>query len=388
MNQSTLKLALIQTWAIFVDAYRELNAKRLFWVTMILSCLVVGAFGAVGFDDTGFSIFGKQFKHPFLNTVFLPIAQLYKNLFIELGVNWWLGFFALILALVSTAPMIPDFLGNGAVDLYLARPLGRMRLFVTKYVAGLLFVSAQVIVFCLASMLVIGIRGGAWVPGLFLAVPVVVLMFSYLWSICALVGTITRSTIAALLLTMLAWFAIFGVHAAESILLRFSTGARVETEFLDKDIDRLGSDIETLNAKYPSTQPMPIDAARLRKLQTSLDIARSQRERASDPFASWHTALYIVKWPLPKTTETTELLGRWLDRQFRAPRERERDVPSDPDEQTSRNFFRDPRVRRETFIRVDQILRERSATWVIGTSLLFEAAMVGLAGWVFCRRDY
>ncbi len=388
MNSSTLKLVLIQSWAILVDAYRELNAKRLFWVTMVLSAVVVGVFGAVGFDDAGFSIFGKQFKHPFINTLFLPIAQLYKNLFIELGVNWWLGFFALILALVSTAPMIPDFLGNGAVDLYLARPLGRMRLFVTKYIAGLLFVSAQVLVFCFASFLVIGIRGGAWVPGIFLAVPVVVLMFSYLWSICALVGTITRSTIAALLLTMLAWFAIFGVHAAESVLLRFSTGATVEAEFLDKDIARLSGEIERINAKYPSTQPSVLDEARLKKFDANLETAKAQRAQASDPFASWHTALYLAKWPLPKTTETTELLGRWLDRQFRAPREGDRDVPSDPDEQPSRNFFQNPRVRRETAIRVDRILRDRSATWVIGTSLLFEAAMVGLAGWAFCRRDY
>ena len=32
--------------------------------------------------------------------------------------------------------------------------------------------------------------------------------------------------------------------------------------------------------------------------------------------------------------------------------------------------------------------RQRSGWWIIGTSLGFEAAVVGLAAMIFCRRDY
>jgi len=45
-----------QTWAVLVDAYRELNAKKLFWITMGLSLLVVLAFAAVGINEKGMSI--------------------------------------------------------------------------------------------------------------------------------------------------------------------------------------------------------------------------------------------------------------------------------------------------------------------------------------------
>ena len=380
---------LTQTWAMLVDAYRELNAKKLFWITMILSGFIVAAFGAVGFDEHGFSIFWKSFRSPFLNTLILPKAQLYKNLFIDLGVSWWLGFFALILALVSTAPMFPDFLSGGAVDLYLARPLGRLRLFLTKYLVGLLFVSVQVAVFCAASVLVIGIRGGVWVPGLFLAVPVVVLMFSYLWGICALVGTLTRSTIAALLLTMLAWFAIFGIHATESTLLTFSIGSQVEARELDRVIASYETELNTISAKSATTQPTPHDAGRLKFINANLPALKTERDKADDSFATWHSVAYAVKWPLPKTTETTKLLERWLDKQFRAPRDRG-GPPQDEDAEKAPNynFFRNQQTRIAAATEVDRVTRSRSATWVIGTSLMFETAMVGLAAWIFARRDY
>ena len=44
---------MIQTWALFVDAYRELNSKRLFWITMTLSALVVAVFGMFGINERG-----------------------------------------------------------------------------------------------------------------------------------------------------------------------------------------------------------------------------------------------------------------------------------------------------------------------------------------------
>ena len=46
--------------------------------------------------------------------------------------------------------------------------------------------------------------------------------------------------------------------------------------------------------------------------------------------------------------------------------------------------LRDSEVLRESA----RVLRGNSTGWVIGTSLGFEAVVLGLACWVFCRRDY
>lgn len=390
----------VQTGAMLVDAYRELNAKKLFWVTLALSAVVVGAFGAVGFDEHGFSIFGKSFQSPIFNTTMLPKAQLYKDFFVSLGVQTWLSYFAIILALVSTAPIFPDFLSGGAVDLYLARPISRTRLFLTKYAVGVLFVAVQVAAFCVASFLVIGVRGGVWVPGIFLAVPVVVLMFSYLWCVCALLGVLTRSTITSLVVTLVVWFLIFGVHATETTLLRFSIGSRVEVRQLDETIDFAQHEIDQLQARQTATAPATQSlGVKMTAMQRQIDswqitLEQSKQKRAAandDPFVIWHSIAYAVKWPLPKTSETTALLERWLDRTFRGPRDREggRDgAPDADDEEANRNFFANQRVRQATALELHKELQSRSVTWVIGTSLLFEAAVLGLSAWIFSRRDY
>ena len=36
----------------------------------------------------------------------------------------------------------------------------------------------------------------------------------------------------------------------------------------------------------------------------------------------------------------------------------------------------------------DEDFAGRSTLWIIGSSLLFEAAVLGVAAWIFCRRDY
>ena len=170
-----------QTVALFVDAYRELNHRRLFWVTIVLSGLVVAAFAAIGNDEEGLTILHWSIPFPFVSTNFIPRADFYKFTFAQLGVGYWLGWIATIIGLVSTASIFPDFVDRGSIDLMLSKPIGRTRLFFTKFLTGLLFAGLQVTVFTLASFLVIGLRGGDWEPWIFISIPLVLLFFSYLF---------------------------------------------------------------------------------------------------------------------------------------------------------------------------------------------------------------
>jgi hypothetical protein len=43
---------------------------------------------------------------------------------------------------------------------------------------------------------------------------------------------------------------------------------------------------------------------------------------------------------------------------------------------------------KRTDVEVNNQLRDRSVSWIVGTSLLFEAAVLGLAAWIFHRRDF
>ena len=144
----------MQTKALFLDAYRDLNARKLFWIVLILNVLVVAGFAALGVSGNRISIFAWQIPQE------IPFAQfVYKWIFTYVIVGQWLTWIATILALISTASIFPDFMAGGAIDLYLSKPIGRLRLFLTKYVAGLLFVPLQVTVFTIGSFFVLGWRG-------------------------------------------------------------------------------------------------------------------------------------------------------------------------------------------------------------------------------------
>jgi len=352
-----------QTWAIMVAAYRELNARKLFWLSLVLSGVIVAAIAGLGLDPEGISVFGWTFESPFFNSTVVPPATFYKLLFTNLGVEWWLGLGSTVLALVSTAGIIPDLVSGGAIDMMLSRPIGRGRLLLTKWMTGLLFTALQVFVFTGACFLVIGVRGDSWEPSLFLAVPLVVLFYSYLFAFCALVGLLTRSTVASLLITMVFWFLVFGVQSGEAVTNWGRTSSAMEIASYEREILRR----EAENPEDPY-----------------LEDLLEERDAQAEDDANWrfaHTCFMSVMAPLPKTGETLELLERLLvDRSGALAPERER---------RGEGVFGSGRVRdREVRDAMDRQAVSRSLWWTIGTSMLFEIAVLGWCVRTFRRCDF
>jgi len=347
-----------QTGAVFIEAYRNLNSKKLFWISLVISVLVVGTFAAVGINEDGIKIVFWQLDDPFaLNSNVISPAELYKALFVHFGIGFWLSWIATILALVSTAGIFVDLMTGGSIDLVVSKPIGRLRLFVTQYAAALLFVTLQVTVFTAASFLVLGIRGGAWEPGLFLAIPVMVCFFSYLYSVCVLLGVLTRSTVAALLLTILFWLGVYMFSTAEQTLLMFDT------------MDKQGVTLTDLNAgqrgRMPKQEDPPDDEG--------ADDARKPEDKNSRWLSRTHDAVYVVKTVLPKTDETIGLLERWLIDMANL-----EDRPGDDRSEKVKELQRE----------IVETIHGRSVAWVVGTSLGFELVILSLAALIFLRRDY
>jgi hypothetical protein len=96
---------------------------------------------------------------------------------------------------------------------------------------------------------------------------------------------------------------------------------------------------------------------------------------------------------LPKPADTGNLLVRWLNVDTTSVDEEQlKQVDARASARDVLGGFRD---RTEVGLRDSEVIREsarvlrgNSTGWVIGTSLAFEAAVLGLACWVFCRRDY
>ena len=382
--------------ALFLDTYRQINNQKLFWLTLILSGLVVAAFAAVGIDENGLSILWWEvgsFDGALTSDV-LPPDQLYKQMFVNFGINVWLAWAATILALVSTAGMIPSFIAGGAVELTLSKPVGRIPLFLMKFAMGLLFTALQVTVFTSACFLVVGVRGGSWEPGIFLAVPLVVVFYSYLFSICALLGLVTRSTIAALLLTLLIWFGLFVVNASDAVVTSFRVGSEMRLEDGEKRLERWERSArqrleEQWRSENPDGGPVPeptperLASRDVRIAETRESLAKTRRNLSRLRFFS--DTVYAVKTVLPKTSETVDLLKRTTLEEIRT------GGPDEPpeDDDTLMDLSNMSRAEREEMAkRTEAELAGRPVWWVLGTSLAFEAVVLAIACWIFLRRDF
>lgn len=383
-----------QTAAMLLDAYRQLNSRFMFWLCMIITLTIVGIFAVIGVKEVAGS--------PRLTLLWweLPFpamagnaAELYRYLFVVWGIDIWLTSAGLFLALVSTAGMIPDLLSSGSIELYLSRPISRTRLFLTKYVAGLLFVTLQVTVFAVASFLVIGLRGGEWMPRLLLAVPIVVLLFSYLWSISALAAVLTRSAVGAVILTMAVWTVIPILSTTERLVLTTYHGVRVAAEQAPPFIEAARLSLLTQQAKA-NAAATPEERARAqaavaenRRLLDDLTDKLAKASRSLGTMETWIGVIGTAKTLLPKTAETAALLKPAVLTESQLQRLAVTQAQNNQFEIGKIDGFPLPgvsEVRRE----IDAYYARRDTTWIIGTSLGFQAFMLLVACWRFSQRDF
>ena len=121
------------------------------------------------------------------------------------------GTILLLVSLVITAGMVPTMIRKGTLELLLVRPVPRWQLLVFKFASGLLFVSGLLGTLVACTWLVTGLLTGIWSPGIVLALPGLMLFFGLLLALAVLVGVVTRSTPAAILVAVAYWAVLFVV---------------------------------------------------------------------------------------------------------------------------------------------------------------------------------
>jgi len=379
-------MILMQTKAMFIDAYRELNAKKLFWITMMLTVVFSLALATIGIDESGVSFLWFKIGFLPLNTDIITAKQFYLAAFSYLGIGIWLTWIATILAIISTSGIIPDLVTEGVIECMLAKPISRVRLFLTKYSTGLMFVALQVAAFSVVSMLVIWIRGGYLEPRILLAIPIVVCFYSFLYSVTAFIGLISKSTMTAMLITGLFWGMIFVINLGENIVITFEESTRLYVQEREERIDLARSNtIKLLERQNPADEeyePSEDEILKMNPFLTNFQIELENDRKDLRTLGVWSSSIFAVKTILPKTAETIDLLNRNLIADDALMGDESEDEPiidpqSDIDIDQS-----------ELNRNVTERFRERSITWILGTSFLFEGVLLGLCCWIFARRDF
>jgi ABC-type transport system involved in multi-copper enzyme maturation permease subunit len=338
--------------AILMDSFRLLQARKLFWVALVISGMVALVYASIGFTDTGMSMgFGlKEVESPMLRKGTPDSEAFYLLLFTDVIVRFWLAWFAVVLALVSCASIFPEFLKAGSIEVFLSKPIGRVRLFFWKYVGSLLFVAVQVALLTVIVFIAIGLRLGEWNLSVFWAVPVVTFVFSLVYCVAVLIGVATRSTLFALLGAVLFWGMTLMLQWSEDVLYKFAYMA-------------------------PELQ-MQID------VQTG-QVSESTEKPGEGALAKAHATVKAIAAPMPKTRDCTMFLKRLIKFQKRD------SMLAGMDLGLLLSGGDMPSADKKMFENAAEAYEKRhSAFYVFGTSALFELAVLALAAGLFVRKDY
>lgn len=209
----------MQFWTLIVDSLRESLDRKILWVIGGISLVVTLAMLCVGFEADAVTIlFGKW---RFETTLYNPETEFGRGSIAGIAVALMsniVGKVGVMLALIATAGFFPTFMERGAIDVVLAKPISRPLLFLGKYFASLIFVLIAAILFVVPTFLVMGLWWRTWILGYLLTIPLLVLLFSYLYCISVWVAVAFRSTLSAALLSIGAWLVFFGVQLSSNVI--------------------------------------------------------------------------------------------------------------------------------------------------------------------------
>jgi hypothetical protein len=138
--------------------------------------------------------------------------------FVTGAVNFLVGVFGVIVALVVTSFIVPRMLDTGAVDLLLSKPVSRPLLLLSKFVGGCAFILLCTSFLNIGLWLIVGLRFGIWNSGLLWAIPVFVFVFAVYYSVSTAAAMVWRSAIVSIIVAVLFWAACFTVGFSRNYL--------------------------------------------------------------------------------------------------------------------------------------------------------------------------
>ncbi len=131
----------------------------------------------------------------------LPIRREQFNDLLRRGIAWLLGWVVggagVLVAIVVTAPIIPQMFDPGSLYLLLSKPVSRSLLFLSKFLAGCAFILILAAYLIGGAWLILGLRFGSWDPRLLWSIPIYTFVFAVYYSVSALAGVVYRGSILA-----------------------------------------------------------------------------------------------------------------------------------------------------------------------------------------------
>lgn len=215
----------MRAWAASVqDVFREAAARWTLIAYFALSSLFILIFAlAVNLDIVNGALAGAKLFGQSVNLRGQSIDMDRLVLGFESGFSGFLYLVGTFLALFATAHLVPRLQEKGTIDLYLSRPVGRVKLLFSRYCGGLLLATVN-LVYLIGSMWAIIIWKTRVVHPRFLLGGATILFTSAaLMAFTFLVGVVTSSTGVSLMAAYAIFFFSALLAAHEKIAAAMSS---------------------------------------------------------------------------------------------------------------------------------------------------------------------
>lgn len=195
------------------DVMREAAARWTLVAYFFLSTVFIIIFAsAINLDIVdgalaGAKLFGKEVE---MGGNEISIEKLVLGF--ETGFSGFLYVFCTFLAIFATAHLVPRMQEKGTIDLYLARPVSRVRLLLSRYLAGLILAGSNVVYLMGSIWVIVAWKTGVWNTRFLLAGSIIFLVIAVLLAFAFLVGVFTSSTAVSIMATYGIFF--FGLMLA------------------------------------------------------------------------------------------------------------------------------------------------------------------------------
>lgn len=274
MNRAMLK-------ALTLDAFYQVLDNRVFRILLILVLIPILITFMVGFrEEEIVFLFGvERWSYDSLVSFLMAGGRPPQNIdhqgliisnFVSLFVNFAGGNLGVMLSVAATAFFVPRMVEKGSADVLFHKPIHRFLLFLSRYFAGLIFIALITLAAVVGIYLGLLIVSGYNDPGILWACLTLTYLFGLVHCVSMLVGVMTRSTVAAILVTLLFFFGNGCVHKGwilkEQITEQKSASEQAELdELLDESDEAFADemDLEEDPSRFLSFFLKTLDAAHL-----------------------------------------------------------------------------------------------------------------------------
>jgi ABC-2 type transport system permease protein len=190
------------------DVMREASARWTLIAYFFLSSIFIIIFAsAINLDIVDGTLAGARlFGHQARTNEISPLQ--FEKLVIEFesGFSAVLYGFCTFLAIFATAHLVPRLQEKGTIDLYLARPVGRVRLLLSRYIAGLVLAGSNIVYLFGTIWVLVVWKTHVVHPRFILAAAINLLIVATMLAFAFVIGVITSSTGVSIMSTYALFF--------------------------------------------------------------------------------------------------------------------------------------------------------------------------------------